>query len=78
MKCFDICSQTDRSCSDKECRLWIDYEEDLNCTIIAANKNKDGMNLREIGERLKISFVRVKQIQDGAFKKLRKRIRNLN
>ena len=78
MKCFDICAQTDKSCADKGCKLWIDYDEDLNCTIVAINKNKDGMNLREIGERLKISFVRVKQIQDSAFKKLRKRIRNLN
>tara|TARA_R110000851_G_scaffold293885_2_gene448505 strand:- start:337 stop:513 length:177 start_codon:yes stop_codon:yes gene_type:complete len=58
--------------------MWIDFGEDLNCAVVAIGKNKGGMNLREIGERLKISFVRVKQIQDGAFKKLRKRIRNLN
>ena len=57
------------ACSQCDCRLWIDYEEDLNCTLIAAEKNGP-MNLREIADRLGISFVRVKQIQDIALKKL--------
>ncbi len=78
MKCHEICRHANKSCHKTDCRMWIDFGEDLNCTVIAIEKNKGGMNLREIGERLKISFVRVKQIQDGAFKKLRKRIRNLN
>ena len=78
MKCHDICERANHACGDQDCRLWLDYEEDLNCTIIAIKKNKGGMNLREVGKRLKISFVRVKQIQDGALKKLAKRIRNMN
>jgi hypothetical protein len=56
-------------CKQCDCRLWIDYEEDLNCTLISAEKNGP-MNLREVAERLGISFVRVKQIQDIALAKL--------
>ena len=58
-----------KSCKQCDCRMWIDYEEDLNCTLISAEKNGP-MNLREVAERLGISFVRVKQIQDAAMRKL--------
>ena len=27
------------NCPCKDCRLWIDYKEDLNCTLIAINKH---------------------------------------
>ena len=56
-------------CEECGCRLWMEYEEDLNCVLIAADKNGP-LNLREIAERLGISFVRVKQIQDSAIAKL--------
>jgi DNA-directed RNA polymerase specialized sigma subunit len=49
--------------------MWLDYESDLNCTLIAVDKHGP-LNLRQIGERLGISFVRVKQIQDVALNKL--------
>ena len=58
-----------KPCEQCDCRLWIDYKEDLNCTLIAAEKNGP-LNLREIADRLGISFVRVKQIQDSAINKL--------
>jgi len=64
------------NCPCKECRLWIDYKEDSNCTLIAVKKQKT-MTLREVADRLGISFVRVKQIQDVAFKKVLKRMNNL-
>tara|TARA_Y100000034_G_C6735449_1_gene326101 strand:+ start:472 stop:627 length:156 start_codon:yes stop_codon:yes gene_type:complete len=41
----------------------------LNCALIAVEKN-GAMTLREIADRLEISFVRVKQIQDKALLKL--------
>ena len=56
-------------CQDCKCRQWIDYEDDLNCTLIAAEKNGP-MTLREVGERLGISFVRVKQLQEVALAKI--------
>ena len=73
MKCFKIYESCSIVCEKKECRQWIDYEEDLNCVLIAISK-KGGkqMTLREVAKRLGISFVRVKQIEDSILKKLKK------
>ena len=77
MTCYKKCQDNNSPCSQKECRYWLDYEEDLNCTIVAVNRHGN-MTLREIGKRLSLSFVRIKQIQDYALKKLSGKIRNIN
>ncbi len=77
MKCYEICQNTNRPCGQKKCRYWLDYEDDLNCTLIVANKH-GSLTLREIGKRLSLSFVRIKQIQDQALKKLNRKVRNMN
>jgi len=53
--------------------MWIDYEDDHNCALIAIEKNGD-MTLHEVAERLNISYVRVKQIQDKTLQKVGKRM----
>ena len=58
-----------KPCEECKCRMWLDYEEDLNCTLIAVDKHGP-MTLREAGDRLGISFVRVKQLQEVALTKL--------
>ena len=68
-KCKTGVILTNKPCQECKCRQWLDYEEDLNCTLIAVDKHGP-LNLRQIGERLGISFVRVKQIQDAALAKL--------
>ena len=68
-KCCECCVKHRVSCPVKSCDYWIDHKDDLNCCLIAVKKN-GSMTLREVGDRLKISFVRVKQIQDVALKKL--------
>jgi hypothetical protein len=73
IKCHSVCARQNKPCEDKSCRLWIDYEEDLNCTEIAVQKN-DKMILREIGDRLKLTPSRIKQIQNEAIKKITNRI----
>tara|TARA_Y100000296_G_C5032626_1_gene185645 strand:- start:350 stop:586 length:237 start_codon:yes stop_codon:yes gene_type:complete len=75
-ECAKSLMEYDVSCPCKECRLWIDYKEDSNCTLIAVQKQKT-MTLREVSDRLGISFVRVKQIQDVAFKKMLKRMKSI-
>ena len=71
MKCYKQCQTENQTCEQKECRLWINYEDDLNCTIVAVNKHPDSkMTLREVADRLGISFVRVKQIEEKALNKL--------
>mgnify|MGYP003662030913 CR=1 FL=1 len=49
--CANICMKTGQKCCNRDCRQWLDYEDDLN-------------------DRLGVSFVRVKQIQDKAVEKL--------
>ena len=77
MKCYEKCQALKAPCKQKECRCWMEYEKDLNCTIVAVKKN-GAMTLREIGDRLALSFVRIKQIQDRALQKLNKKMRNIN
>ena len=69
--CSRKCIELDIECPMKECRMWIDYPDEKNCTLISVNEN-DSMTLREIGERLGISFARVKQIEQKAIAKIRR------
>ncbi len=71
-ECARLCMIEETKCGNQDCRLWLNYEEDLNCTLIAVDKHGP-MTLREISERENLSFVRVKQIQDQAIVKLKKR-----
>tara|TARA_R100001129_G_C5201951_1_gene214067 strand:+ start:133 stop:369 length:237 start_codon:yes stop_codon:yes gene_type:complete len=72
-ECVKTLVEHNVECPCKDCRLWIDYEEDLNCTHVAVEKTKC-MTLREVADRMGISFVRVKQIQDVAYPKLLKKL----
>ena len=73
MKCTEQCKESDSPCQKCDCRQWMDYEEDLNCSIIAVEKNGP-MTLEQISERMGMTLVRVKQIQDDALVKIKKRI----
>ena len=48
--CAKECYLTKTICQNKECRLSIDYEEDLNCTIVAVQRHGP-MTLEEIGKK---------------------------
>lgn len=73
MKCFDLHKECQVPCDLNDCRQWINYEDDLNCTIIAIDKNNgEPMTLRQVSDRIGVSFVRVKQIEDEIKKKLAK------
>jgi DNA-directed RNA polymerase specialized sigma subunit len=60
-----------KACAQVDCRLHIDFAEDLNCTMIAIKKHGP-MTLEEVGIRHQISTVRVKQIIDATLAKLKK------
>jgi DNA-directed RNA polymerase sigma subunit (sigma70/sigma32) len=72
MECDEICRQNNQACQNKECRHWLNYEDDLNCTLICANKNGP-LTLREVAKRLNISYVRVQQIEENAIKKIKQK-----
>ena len=69
--CLKECYLAKTSCKNSECRLFIEYEEDLNCTLLAVQKHGP-MTLEEIGKRHKVSTVRIKQIVDATLLKLKK------
>ena len=67
-----MCQLKNKCCKNKECRYWIDYDDDLNCTFIAIEKHGK-MTLREIADREGLTFARIQQIEKQALKKLSKR-----
>ena len=77
MKCLERCRKSNTPCKEKDCRMWIEYEEDFNCVSESIRKNGN-MTLRETAARLKTSFVRIKQIEAKALAKLGKRLSKLD
>jgi hypothetical protein len=71
LSCSRICRATKINCNKVDCKFFIDYSDDYNCCLISIYEN-GFMTLRQIGERLKISFARVKQIETKALKKMKK------
>ena len=71
MKCAEACKKSKSPCKQKDCRMWIDYDDDLNCVDIAVEKNGP-MGLKQIGARLGISYVRVTQIEKEVLRKIKK------
>jgi DNA-directed RNA polymerase sigma subunit (sigma70/sigma32) len=49
----------------------MDHKKDLNCSLIAIERH-GAMTLYQVADRLNMSYVRIKQIQDAAIKKIDK------
>jgi len=75
MKCLEICIENNEPCKQDDCRHWINYKDDLNCVHESVDKHGN-LTLREVADRLGVSFVRIKQIEDKAIKKLNKILQN--
>ena len=71
--CTQECRREKAPCKRDTCRHWIAYGDDLNCSLIAA-EDHGPMTLDEISKRIGLTLVRVKQIEDAAMSKLKKRI----
>ena len=74
--CYQQVANKDVPCPKKECRHFLDAEDDLNCSIIAADKGPK--TLQEIGDYYGISRMRVCQIEKAILKKLRADSKKLN
>jgi len=70
--CSRKCIELEEACPHQDCRMWIDYEDEHNCTLISIYENGP-LTLRQVGERLGISFARVKQIEEKALLKMKRR-----
>jgi hypothetical protein len=73
-ECARSCVKSGEECDKKSCRMWVDYEGDQNCSLVSIYHN-GSMTLDEVSKRLKISLVRVSQIEKQALAKLSKRIK---
>ncbi len=69
-KCAEETQESNNICNKKDCRLWMEWGEDLNCTLISVKKN-GRLTLNQIGDRLDISYARVSQIEKQAVNKLK-------
>ena len=76
MTCSRECMNKKTQCSKTECRKWIDFPSDFNCCLVSVYEHGN-MTLREVADRLGISFARVKQIESAALEKLKKRTPSL-
>ena len=68
-KCLETCRRLNTSCPIEDCRYWIDFDKELNCTFESVRLQGE-MTLRETADRLGLSYVRVKQIQDSVLSKI--------
>ena len=68
-ECALECFKKKKECDQIHCRYWINHGEEYNCVLLSIELNGD-MTLQQTGERLGISAVRVKQIQDKTLKKI--------
>jgi DNA-directed RNA polymerase sigma subunit (sigma70/sigma32) len=76
-QCVRECLERNYECDKNECRMWLDFEEDFNCSLIAIHKHGE-MTLEQVGERIGVSFVRIRQIEQLALQKVKKRGRELS
>jgi DNA-directed RNA polymerase specialized sigma subunit len=71
--CFEVHEKWLVECDKSECRNWINFGEDLNCAVVCARKNDGGLSLREVSDRMGVSFPRISQIEHAAFGKLKEK-----
>lgn len=77
LECSRRCMQLKTGCPAKDCRHWIEHEDEHNCTLVSVYQNGP-MTLRQTGERMNLSFARIKQIETKALLKIRKYVRSTN
>jgi len=69
-QCSLDCIKTEKPCKYKECRHHIEFEDEYNCTLVSIYENGP-MTLRQVGDRIGVSFARIKQIEEKALKKIK-------
>tara|TARA_Y100000592_G_scaffold99069_1_gene173928 strand:- start:1906 stop:2169 length:264 start_codon:yes stop_codon:yes gene_type:complete len=78
-ECSKRCKELGVGCPVTDCKMWIDYPEEKNCCLISIDDKEKGLTLHEVAERLKINYLKVRQIEIRALKRLnfKKELKNL-
>ena len=71
--CAKKCKKADIGCPNSDCRMWIDYPEENNCCLISIEEKGKKLTLHEVAERLNLNYLKVRQIEINAIKKLSKK-----
>ena len=61
-KCARKCMSTKTACMQSGCRHFINYSKEYNCVLVTVYENGN-LTLREVAERIGVSFARIKQIE---------------
>ena len=69
-QCSLDCMSANKPCKVQECRHYIEFESEYNCTLVSIYENGP-MTLRQVGDRIGVSFARIKQIEEKALKKIK-------
>ncbi len=69
--CFEVHEKWELPCDQTKCRNYINFGADLNCAVVCARKHENGLSLREVADRMEVSFPRISQIEHAAFSKLK-------
>lgn len=74
-QCAQLCKQTKTECPNHDCRKWIDYTQEYNCCLISIEEKgkggcEKGLTLHEVAERLDINYLKVRQVEINALRKL--------
>jgi DNA-directed RNA polymerase specialized sigma subunit len=70
MKCYQYHIKKQKSCEKKDCKNWVNSEENQNCIIIAADKKE--FTLNDVGNLYGLTRMRICQIEKSICKKVRK------
>ena len=73
--CFKEHKKHNVDCLKKECKYWVDYPDNLNCTMLMANNGPK--TLQEIGEIFGVTRMRICQIEKSVLNKLRLKNKDL-
>ncbi len=68
--CFSEHEKRSLACQKSTCRQWMDSACNMNCVIIAANRNDEGMTLQQIGDIFGITRMRICQLEKASLQKL--------
>ena len=68
--CFAEHEKRSVNCEKKDCRQWMKADHYLNCAIVAANKNDEGMTLQQIGDIFEITRMRICQLEKASLQKI--------
>ncbi len=69
--CFEVHEKWELPCDQTGCRNYMNFSDDLNCAVVCSRKHENGLSLREVAERMEVSFPRISQIEHAAFSKLK-------